>query len=243
MKRGGGLMKLLLVVGGVVVLLGVLAFAGVTYGLYRAKKAVTGMIEGENRAPVSDTAAFRGRACDLLTGPDVQGLLGVTIERTAAITENGENGCAYYTTAEAFAELQQKALAEAQVEAERAKKEDEASPPSNSDNPLELLKHTKELEGVVKTFALSKASDDGRVFSFTVNPRFGRSNWTALRLSMAVVPGFDELRGIGDRAMVGSFGHALYVLKGDNMVSLNLMYVPESRVKGSGLGSRIVAGM
>ena len=241
-KQGGGLTKLLLVVGGVVVLLGVLAIAGVMYGVYKAKQAVTGMIEGENRTPVSNTAAFRGRACDLLTGADVQQLLGVTIQRSGPITEQGENGCAYYTTVEAFAQLREKAMAEAQAETYRAKKEAEANPPK-SDNPLELLKHTKELEGVVKTFALSEASEDGRVFSFTVNPNFGRSNWTALRMSMALVPGFDELQGIGDRAMVGSFGHALYVLKGDNMVSLNLMYVPESRTRGATLGSRIVAGM
>src|SRR5688572_30650001 len=64
-KQGGGLTKLLLVVGGVVVLLGVLAIAGVLYGVYKATQAVTGMIEGENRTPVSNTAAFRGRACEM----------------------------------------------------------------------------------------------------------------------------------------------------------------------------------
>ena len=241
--QGGGLKKLLLVVGGLVLLLGMLAIAGITFGVYKAKQAVTGMMEGENRTPVSNTAAFRGRACDLLGAAEVQQLLGVAIERSGAITENGEGGCAYYTTAEAFAALRDQAVREAEAEMERAKKQEEASPSPQSDNPLELLKHTKELEGVVKTFALSKASEDGRVFWFTVNPKFERGNWTALRLSMSVVPGFEELPGIGDRAMVGSFGHALYVLKGDNMVSLNLMFVPESRTRGADLARRIVAGI
>lgn len=239
--QGGGLKKLLLVVGGLVLLLGMLAIAGITFGVYKAKQAVTGMIEGENRAPVSNSAAFRGQACDLLEAEEVQRALGVLIDRTGPITENGESGCAYYTSAAAFAALRDAALREAEAEMERAKREAEAKPAAQSDNPIELLKHTKELEGVVKSFALMKESEDGRVFSFTVNPHFGRSNWTALRMSMALVPGFDELRGVGDRAMVGSFGHAIYVLKGDNMVTLNLMFVPESRVKGAALAGQIAA--
>lgn len=241
--QGGGLKKLLLVVGGLVVFLVVLAIAGVTFGLYKAKQAVTGMIEGENRTPVSNSAAFRGQACDLLDATEVQRALGVLIERTGAITENGENGCAYYTSAEAFTVLRDAAMREAQAEVDRANKETAANPAPSSDNPLELLKHTKELEGVVKSFALMKESEDGRVFSFTVNPNFGRNNWTALRVSMALVPGFEELRGVGDRAVVGSFGHAIFVLKGDNMVTLNLMFVPESRTRGATLAGKIVAGL
>jgi hypothetical protein len=136
--------------------------------------------------------------------------------------------------------MREKAMAEAKVETERASKEAERI--RRRPTIHELLKHTERSWRVVKTFALSQASEDGRVFSFTVNPNFGRSNWTGLRMSMAVVPGFDELNGVGDRAMVGSFGHVLYVLKGDNMVSLNLMYVPDSRTRGAALGSRIVAG-
>jgi hypothetical protein len=79
------------------------------------------------------------------------------------------------------------------------------------------------------------------VFAFTVDGKFGAGNWTALRATMSVVPGFDEVNGVGDRAMIGSFGHAFYVLKGDSMFRLETMYVPEARTRGGELGRKIVS--
>ena len=60
---------------------------------------------------------------------------------------------------------------------------------------------------------------------------------------MSVAPGFEEVSGIGDHAMVGSFGHALYVLKGDSLIKLETMYVPEARVRGAEIGRKIAARM
>jgi hypothetical protein len=58
---------------------------------------------------------------------------------------------------------------------------------------------------------------------------------------MSLVPGFEEVPGIGDHAMVGSFGHALYVLKGDSLIKLEMMYVPEARIRGVEIGRKIAA--
>jgi len=41
--------------------------------------------------------------------------------------------------------------------------------------------------------------------------------------------------------MIGSFGHAFYVLKGDSVVHLDTIYVPETRVRGAELGRKIVS--
>ena len=41
--------------------------------------------------------------------------------------------------------------------------------------------------------------------------------------------------------MMGSFGHAFYVLKGDSMVHLELTYVPDARMRGAEIGKKIVS--
>ena len=85
---------------------------------------------------------------------------------------------------------------------------------------LALLKDANQLEGIVKSFGLSEPDKEGRVFSFTIDREFGRNNWPTIRATLSVVPGFEDMTGVGDRAMMGSMGHAIYVLKGDNMVHL-----------------------
>jgi hypothetical protein len=181
-----------------------------------------------------------GKVCALLTREELQQALGVAVEKTAEISEGSEPGCAYYTNSAGFVQLRQVAADQARRDTEAAA---QRTPPPKSDNPLELLKHTKELEGVVKSFGLLQEDKDGRVFAFTVDRSFGREHWATLRTTMAVVPGFDEVSGIGDRAMVGSFGHALYVLKGDSLIKLEMMYVPEARVRGAEIGRKIAARM
>jgi hypothetical protein len=41
--------------------------------------------------------------------------------------------------------------------------------------------------------------------------------------------------------MIGSFGHALFVLKGNTMVSLQLIYVPEAQTRGAEIGRKIAS--
>ena len=112
---------------------------------------------------------------------------------------------------------------------------------TKSDNPLELLKHTREMEGIVKGLGLTQPDKDGKVFSFTIDRNFDSKNWAPLRATMSVVPGFDEINGVGDRAMIGSFGHALYVLKGDSVFHLDTMYVPEARTRGADIARTMIS--
>ena len=91
----------------------------------------------------------QGNACKLLSPAELQQVLGVTVERSAEIMEGREPGCAYFTNPAAFAELQKIAVEQARRDSEKASK-DPALNNSKSDNPLELLKHTQEMEGIVK---------------------------------------------------------------------------------------------
>ncbi|MGB9122876.1 MAG: hypothetical protein WCE73_19840 [Candidatus Angelobacter sp.] len=234
-SSGGG--KALLIVGGIVLVLVLGAFGAVLYGVHWVKHKVSSITGGSFGSEVS-----QGNMCKLLSTGDLQQMIGVTVERSAEIMDNGDPGCAYYTNAAAFAELQKLAIAQAKRDSEKASQYPDVKN-SKGDNPLELLKHTQEMEGIVKGFGLSAPDPTGRVFSFSANNKFGSENWGPLRTTLSVVPGFDEVNGVGDHAMIGSFGHAFYVLKGDSVFKLDTMYLPEARSRGSEIANKIISHM
>jgi hypothetical protein len=232
-SSGGG--KALLIVGGIVLVLVLGAFGAVLYGVHWVKGKVSSITGGSFGSEVS-----QGNMCRLLSTAELQQMIGVTVERRAEVMDNGDPGCAYYTNPAAFAELQKVAIAQAKRDSERASQYPDVKN-SKSDNPLELLKHTKEMEGIVKGFGLSAPDPSGRVFSFSVNRNFGSGNWMPLRTTLSVVPGFDDVNGVGDHAMIGSFGHAFYVLKGDSVFKLDTMYLPEARMRGTEIANKIIS--
>jgi len=231
----------LLIVGGIILVLVLGAFGAVLYGVHWVKHKVSsitgGAIGGSSASEVS-----QGNMCKLLSTGELQQMIGVTVERSAEIMDNGDPGCAYYTNPAAFAELQKLALAQAKKDSERASQYPDVKN-SKGDNPLELLKHTQEMEGIVKGFGLSAPDPSGKVFSFSVNSHAGSDSWGPMRATLSVVPGFDEVNGVGDHAMIGSFGHAFYVLKGDAIFKLDTMYLPEARMKGSEIANKLISHM
>jgi hypothetical protein len=228
-RSGSG--KPLLIAGGILLVLFVVGLAGTVYGFYWFKNKAMAKVSSYTGGMVGSPAEVRvanGNACSMLPREDLQQVLGVTIEKTAEIMEGSDPGCAYFTNPAGFEQLRNLALEQNQ-------------PASKSDNPLALLKDVNQLEGVVKSLGLTEADKEGRVFAFNVERGFGRSNWSTLRATMAVVPGFQEVQGVGDRAMVGSFGHVLYVLKGDSKITLELINVPDARTRGADIGRKIAA--
>ena len=238
-KKSSGLGKVLLIVGGVLVVLFVVGAGAAFYGVHVVKKKISAYSEAATGGSSSQIVQVaQGTSCALLSKEDLQQILGVTVEKSSEIVEDAEPGCAYYTNPAAFAQLQQMAIEQARKDSQRAAAEHKGE---KVDNPLELLKDTKDLEGVVKGFGLSQPDKDGRVFSFTVKHNYSSADWSAMRTTLSVVPGFEELPGIGDAAMIGSFGHALYVLKGDTVISLQLMSIPEARTRGADIARKIAS--
>jgi hypothetical protein len=239
-SSGGG--KALLIVGGIVLVMVLGAFGAVLYGVHWVKHKVSSITGGAIGGGSFGSEVSQGNMCKLLSTGDLQQMIGVTVERSAEIMDNGDPGCAYYTNPAAFAELQKLAVAQAKRDSERASQYPDVKN-SKGDNPLELLKHTQEMEGIVKGFGLSAPDPSGRVFSFSINRNFGSGNWGPLRTTLSVVPGFDDVNGVGDHAMIGSFGHAFYVLKGDSAFKLDTMYLPEARTRGSEIANKIISHM
>ena len=233
--KRSGLGKVLAIVGGILFLLLVITVGSAVYGMYWVKHKVaayTSAVTGAPSEPIKVVA--KGDSCRLLSTADLQIVLGVAIEKSAEIVEDSAPGCAYYTNPEAFAQLQRMAAEQARRQTEEVNKR----PGPKDDNLGALLKDTNKMEGIVKTLGLTQPVKDGRVFSFTVQRDFGQDSWSGMRLTESAVPGFEEVPGVGDHAMIGAFGHAFYVLKGNAMIHLDTTWVPDARQRGTDLGGR-----
>ena len=226
-----------MVTGFILLLLFGMAIAGTLYGVHWIKSKVSSYTGGLVGGSSGQVKVEQGNSCALLSREELQQVLGVAVEKNAEIMEQSDPGCAYYTNSEAFAQLQKMAIEQARRDSEEASKR----PQPKTDNPLALLKDANQMEGIVKGLTMTQPDKDGRVFSFTVQRDFGSGNWPAFRTTMSAIPGFEDVPGVGDHAMMGSFGHAFYVLKGDGMVHLELTYVPEAKMRGAQIGSKIAA--
>lgn len=227
--------KVLLVIGVVVVLLFAMGAVGAWYTMHWVKGKVRTYTGGAVGGSPEIVSVAHGNTCALLSREDLRQVLGISIEKSQEIMEGSEPGCAYFADPAAFAQLQKMAIEQARRDSAKAAQR----PAPKSDNPLELLKDTKDMEGIVKGLGLTQPAEDGRVFSFTLQRNFDPSNWSVIRGTMSIVPGFEDVSGVGDHAMIGSFGHALYVLQGSTMIHLETTYVPDARTRGAEIARKI----
>ncbi len=235
--KGSGLGKVLAIIGGTLLLLFVIGVGAAVYGAYWVKHKVTAYssaVTGRSSEPIK--VLEKGDSCRLLSTADLQQVLGVTVEKSAEIEEGSAPGCAYYTNPQAFAQLQRMAAEQARRQTEEVNRR----PGPKDDNLGALLKDTNQMEGIVKTLALTQPVEDGRVFAFTVQRGATPESWSGARLVQSAVPGFEEVSGVGDHAMIGAFGHAFYLMKGDAMIYMETTWVPNARERGAEIGRKIM---
>lgn len=221
--------KVLLWVGGIFVVLVIAGAAAAMYGVYWVKHKVSSYASAVTSDNSSDIKVVsQGNSCQLLSKAELEQILGVPVEKSAEIVDNGDPGCAYYTNAAAFAQLRNVSMAFAKKQADEVN----ARPGPKPDNFPALLKNANDLEGTIKALGLTQTPEDGRVFSFTVSADGGEHKWAAERLIESTVPGFVEVPGVADHAMFGAFGHAFYILKGSRFISMVTIWVPDARTRG-----------
>ena len=235
--KSSGLGKVLLWIGAIVFVLFLAGAGAVVYGAYWVKHKVA-KYESAITAGSSDSVKVvaHGDNCRLLSTSELQKVLGVTIEKSAEIVDDGQPGCAYYTDQTSVTQLQKMALAQQKRDADEVNKRSGPKP----DNLPALMKNANQLEGVVKALGMTQPPADGRVFSFTLQRGVDADAWSGMRLTEAAVPGFEEVSGVGDHAMIGAFGHAFYVMKGDAVITMSMMFVPDARMRGSEIGKKII---
>jgi len=236
-SKSSGAGKILLWIGAVLLVLFMAGAGAAIYGFYWVKHKVSNFASEVTKGSGDSVhVVASGNNCNLLSSSELEKILGVTIERNAEIEDSGQAGCAYYTNPTAVAQLQKMAMEQARRQSEEASKK----PGPKGDNPLALLKDANQLEGIVKTLGMTQPEKNGQVFSFTLQHGVDADAWSGMRVTEAAVPGFEEVAGVGDHAMIGAFGHAFYVQKGDAIITMSMMLVPNARVRGAEIGKKII---
>jgi hypothetical protein len=235
--KGSGLGKVLLWVGGIFLLLFMMVAGAAIYGAYWVKHKVSNYASAISSGSSDNVKVVAsGDNCRLLATAELQKILGVKIEKSAEIVDDNQHGCAYYTDAQSVSQLQRMAMAQAKRQTDEVNRR----PGPKPDNLPALMKNANDLEGIIKTLGMTQPPADGRVFSFTLERGVSADAWAGMRVTEAAVPGFEEVPGVGDHAMIGAFGHAFYVQKGDAVITMSTMYVPDARLRGSQIGKSIL---
>ena len=238
--KSSGVGKILLWIGAFFLALFVLGAAAAMYGVYWVKhKVATYSTAIGGKSDDSVKVLSSGNSCKLLSTTELSQVLGVEIEKSAEIEEDSTPGCAYYTNQRAFSQLRQMAIEQTKQQVNEAN----SAPGPKPDSLPALLRNTDKMEGMVKALGMTQPSADGRVFSFTVQRGATAESWSGARLAQAAVPGFAEVPGVGDHAMIGSFGHAFYLMKGDAMIYMNTIWVPDAKEHGSEIGKKIIGNL
>ena len=235
--KSSGLGKVLLWVGGIFLVLFMMVAGAAIYGAYWVKHKVSNYasaISGGSSDNVKVVAS--GDSCRMLSTAELQRILGVKIEKSTEIVDDNQPGCAYYTDAQSVSQLRRMAMAQAKKQTDEVNQR----PGPKPDNLSALMKNANELEGIVKTLGMTQPPADGRVFSFTLEREVSADAWSGMRVTEAAVPGFEEVPGVGDHAMIGAFGHAFYVQKRDAVITMSTMFVPDARMRGSQIGKSIL---
>jgi hypothetical protein len=240
--QSGGALKVVLICFLCLGVLGLMSAAGLYYAATRVKSRLLSAA-GVARATEHgrSSAGSKIDACALLSKEELGELLGIHVDRAQPIADGGEPGCAFFASPETLRQLARDSLSKAPEQVKTA----EAKGRVKGDNPLANVNTStiQGLEGIVKTIAAAgdASQGGGKVFSFTVDPKFDAESWPLFLKTMSVVPGFEPLAGVGDHALMGPFGQILYVQKGNVKVTLELTSVPDAHGKGVDLARKIIS--
>jgi hypothetical protein len=243
---GSPLVKIVLIVVGVFMLLGVLAMAGLFYAGYKVKQKVeeTAAEKGINlrdlasqaRASSADAPARDG--CPLLPKDEAQQIVGIPISRMDGTPGTGDNRehCDYFGSAAEVAERGQQEMEKAIETAKAAK---------SSDNPQDAVKFGEALIKGLGANAKAAQSGETQIFRFHVLRGRGRSQIAIIKTSLTAVAGqfsgLTKVEGVGDEALLGPMNVSMYVRKGDDFVEIELGSLPGSKEKGIELARSIVS--
>jgi hypothetical protein len=206
-KKGTGPGKVLLIVGGVLLLAGVLAVAGLFYAGQKLKQKV------ENASGVPETAYRARRAadpCSLLPAAEAARVTGFQVERA----ESRDDVCRYFGTAGRAAE-------EGRAQAEEAMRRMRANEPKDG------AESARAMEDLMKGLAAAGASgQSGEVLRITV--KYGdeaRQEESAVRMALGLMGAAadakgSQLEGVGDRAYLLPMAVGLHMAKGDAYVMI-----------------------
>jgi len=238
------LLKFVLIAFAVIALLGMISVAGVIYAGYRLKNKVeqSAKDHGINLHDLASSPNNTGRhldPCALLTKEEAEQVLKTPIVRA----DRAGEVCSYYTKPLSAEERQanvQKAFEELQKKA-----------PAADSRPAESTSEQVRESGIGDLARqIAGAANDGSAPLFTVTyTENGKQQIAAMKIAIGAVGGklasesLEELRGIGDEAILGPMDSMLVIEKNGAGVSIDMRQLPKAKQLAIAMARRIVPRM
>jgi hypothetical protein len=244
--------KVIFILLGIVVFLGVAVVGSLVYVGYRAKQKIAQLkteygieTQGADSAASSERVfpPSKGSGCKMLEGQEAAKILGVAVDRaeTEPNAPDGSVSCRYWVTA---------------AERQRLIAQELASGLNNMGDP-----NTKSGQSDIETLLGGGAGvlnevngankNDDYAFSLQVWPKNGQQQWAKIEAAQAQAknalgPGaagvaMQSVEGIGDRAIELPAGHSIMVLKGDAFFLLGFQQFVPGQEKTAALARIVVA--
>jgi hypothetical protein len=237
-KSGGGAGKVLLIVGGVVFLFVAVGVAGVVYVGYRAKQKIESLKKEYVDTPASDSAANSGvlttpgaipagsvrGGCPVLPAEEASRVLGIAVERVTQKEDPTEGEvCDFFVS-----DAERSRLAQAEI----TKAIGGMSHTSDDKQGVEEAQNLA--RGAINAFgSFEDKGSKEPMLELSVMRSGGQAAFEKVQQTQNVAnsvsaASFQDVQGVGDKAVIAPAGQSAFVLKGDTMFTLNFRYFPGS---------------
>ena len=242
--------KVLIIAAVLVVVMGILATAGLLYVGYRVKNHIEQQAaalrpDASRPSPARVAAAAEGtghrvEACSLLSKEEASQILGVAVERTQAKEASGESTCQYFVKPRS---QQQRTASVADAFMKIAKGGATPEPEVKANEAYKVSRQTG-MDDLAKGIGGLVAPADAPYLAVRVSWENARQGTSILKGTIAGnsagVQTTENLPGIGDEAFLGPMDTMLAFVKGETGVQIDLSQVPKGRDKGVAIARTIV---
>lgn len=231
-KGTSPLLKIVFIVVGVLVILGILGGVGLYWAASKIKdKVETAAAEqGVNLKELAEQArsdassSEGGDGCWLLPEDQASQLAGLAIVRAEPDpdADSSKLTCRYYADPEELGKL-------AQAETSAAMQAMKSSKGTNQAADIQQLERFT--KGMIAGAAQAQNAE-GLVFEVSVRRGGGKSDWAGVSIAGGALGGMEKIPGLGDQAVMAPMATGIYALKGDNFLELTMPALPGGRQKG-----------
>lgn len=230
-KGSSPVLKIILVVFGVLLILGILGGVGLYWAASKIKNKVETVAaeQGVNLKDLAEQGSSAassegGDGCWLLSEAQASQLAGLSIVRAEPNpnADSSKLSCQYFADPQELAKL-------AQAEASAAM---DAMKSSKGDNQAEGVQQLERLTKGLIGSAANAQGQDGLLFEISVRRGGGKTDWAGVSIASGALGGMEKIPGLGDQAMMAPLAASIYVIKGDNFLELTMPALPGGRRKG-----------
>lgn len=237
-KGSNTVLKIVFVVIGVLVILGILGGVGLYWAASKVKDKVqeaaqmSGVDLEKLASQGSGSSSEGGDGCWLLPREEAERLAGLTIVRAEPNPEADPSKltCQYFADPDELRKA-------AQVQADEAMKEMKRTEGSSQTAGAQQLE--KLTKGIIAGAAAAETGN-GLVFELAVRKSGGKTDWAGVSIAGKAMGMMQPVSGLGDQAMMAPMAISIYSLKGDSFLELTMPGLPGSREKGVAIARAIL---